>query len=344
MAKILRWGILGTGNIARQFAAGVATSMRGRVVAVASRTSESATEFAREFHLASSYASYEAILKDPEIDAIYISTPNTLHHEWTLKAMRAGRHVLCEKPISVTAAQAEEMFDTARMAGRVLIEAFMYRAHPQTHRAMELVQSGAIGRVNLIRTSFCFRIRKPEGNIRFKPDLAGGAIMDVGCYCLGFSRLVAQQEPETINAVARLHESGVDELTSVIMKFPDGINAEFAAGMMTQADNTAYISGDEGYLKIPVPWKPLPGKGEVIVAHSIPMKQESSSSAPVAPPEQSFPINDARDVYAVEADAFAATVFESAPPFVSADDSIGNMRCIERIRGRIGLGSCMGLQ
>jgi predicted dehydrogenase len=330
----LRWGILGTGNIARQFVTGVKTSTRGVLAAVGSRTPQTADAFATTHGIPRSLGSYDALIADDSYDALYVSTPNTMHHEWTIKALRAGKHVLCEKPISVTVAEAEEMFDVARQTGRVLIEAFMYRAHPQTLKAMEVIRSGAIGKVQLVRTSFCYRARKIEGNIRFDPALAGGALMDVGCYCLSFSRLVTGEEPTTLRAVARMHASGVDEQVSVVAAFPSGASAEFTVGMMTQADNTAFVCGDEGYLRIPVPWKPPAGGGEVILAYSTPPKQDGPSPV-TAPTGQRWAIGDARDVYAVEADAFSQTVLDSAPPFVSQTDTLGNMLSLERLRREI---------
>ncbi|MBC7785154.1 MAG: Gfo/Idh/MocA family oxidoreductase [Burkholderiales bacterium] len=333
--KKLRWGILGTGNIARQFAAGVMESDRGELATVGSRSAGAANSFAAKFTIPHAHGSYDAMLASADVDAIYISLPNTMHHEWTIKALQAGKHVLCEKPIGVTLAEAQEMFDVANHCGKVLIEAFMYRAHPQTLKVMELVRSGVVGQVNLIRTSFCYRVRKTEGNIRFNAGLAGGALMDVGCYCLSFSRLVAGEEPTTLAAVSRTHQSGVDEQTSVIARFPGGAVAEFTVGMMTQADNTAYICGDEGYLRIPVPWKPVPGKGEIILAHSTPPRQDSPGTAPVVPQPVSYPIDDPRPLYAIEADAFSAAVLDSAAPFVSTAETLGNMAALETLRKQI---------
>lgn len=336
MGTKLRWGILGTGNIARQFAAGVTSSARGQLTAVGSRQKQAAEAFARSFNIPQSLASYDDLLSNDTCDAVYISLPNTMHHEWTLKALRSGKHVLCEKPLAMTVAQTEEMFDVARKYGCVLIEAFMYRAHPQTHKALELVRSGQIGRVKLIRTSFCYRVRKTHGNIRFDPLLGGGALMDVGCYCLNFSRLIAGQEPDQLHGVSSKHPSGVDEQTSVIGKFPDGTAMEFTVGMMTQADNTAFICGDEGYIRIPVPWKPPPGNGEVIVGQSVPPKQDNPSVTPTVPAPTVYRIQDSRPLYGIEADAFADTVLDSVPPFVTPQDTIGNMVCLERLRQQTG--------
>jgi len=169
----------------------VNASARGQLAAVGSRRLESAQAFAGTYHIPRSCGDYESVLTTSEVDAVYVSLPNSLHHQWTLAALAAGKHVLCEKPFSVTAAEAEEMFDAARRAGRVVMEAFMYRCHPLTHAVQAAVAGGAVGRVKLIRTSFCFRTTRVADNVRFRPDLGGGAMMDVGCYCLSFTRLFA---------------------------------------------------------------------------------------------------------------------------------------------------------
>src|SRR5207302_3086127 len=172
---------------------------------------------------------------------------NSMHHEWTIKALAAGKHVLCEKPSAVTAAQAGEMFDAAGRAGRVLVEGFMYRAHPLTGAVMEACRRGDIGRLQLIRTSFCYRTSKVAGNIRFDPMLQGGGLMDIGCYCIDFSRLFAGEDPTAISCVARRYESGVDHVAAGTMLFPSGVIASFVCGMSVQANNAAYLCGDEGY-------------------------------------------------------------------------------------------------
>src|SRR5271155_2406461 len=163
MSRRLRWGILGTGNIARQFAGGAAASQRCEVAAVASRTGEAAQAFATANQIRAAYSDYESLLKDPQIEVVYNALPISLHHEWTLKALRAGKHVLCEKPIAMSAAEAEEMFDVARQSGKLLAEAFMYRSHPLTHAVLKTVRDGAIGELRLIRTSFCFRTTRIAG-------------------------------------------------------------------------------------------------------------------------------------------------------------------------------------
>lgn len=333
----LAWGIMGTGNIARQFAACMAGSRRGRIVAVGSRSGESAERFASSFSIPTAYPSYEQLLRDRQVQAVYISVPNSMHHEWTLRSLDAGKHVLCEKPFALNADQAKEMFDCARKAGLVLVEAFMYRSHPQTHEVLKAVRSGRIGTVKLIKTSFCFRIAKVEHNIRFKPELGGGALMDVGCYCLDFARLIAGQEPAKIFATARMHPSGVDECVAGVLSFPGGIQASFVCGLSLQADNTACICGDEGYIEIPWPWKPQK-KASFAIAHSTPPRQDAAPGVtPARPPRQQFDVEAPTELYALEADDFAATVLDGATPAVTPAQTLGNMRVLDEIRRQIGL-------
>jgi predicted dehydrogenase len=338
----LRWAILGTGNIARQFAVGVTASSRGVLTAVGSRSLEAAEEFARGYAVTHAYGRYDEALLGRDVDAVYISLPNSMHHEWTLAALRAGKHVLCEKPFAVTAAEAEEMFDAARKAGRVVMEAFMYRCHPQTAAVLDAVRDGAIGEVKLIRTSFCFRTTKVADNIRFRPDLAGGALMDVGCYCLSFSRLIAGEEPNVAEAACHLHASGVDELTAGVLRFPNNVTASFACGLTTQADNTAYVCGSEGYIEIPVPWKP-PARGATYsIAHSTPPRMDQQGrpgrkDAPAAPPRQAHVVDASGDLYGLEADDFAACALDGRPPRVLSQETIGNVQLLERLRKQIGL-------
>jgi len=337
MAKLLTWGILGTGNIAKQFAAGMATARRGRIAAVGSREPGSAEAFANAYAIENRH-DYAGLISDRSVDAIYLSLPNSLHHEWTIKALNAGKHVLCEKPFALDGPQAMEMFDVAQKQGKMLIEAFMYRSHPYVPAVQKVIASGAIGEVRLIRTNFCYRTTKIAGNVRFQRNLGGGALMDVGCYCLNFTRHFAAAEPVSIQASARFHESGVDQITSATMQMSHGILASFTCGMSVQADNTAAICGTEGYIEIAWPWKPAAGKGGYVLAHSAPPKQDQKGeAAPVAPPRQIISIDANQDLYALEADDFAATVLDGAAPAITREDTIGNMRCLDEIRSQIGL-------
>jgi predicted dehydrogenase len=334
MTDRLRWGILGTGNIANQFATGVAKAERSRLHAVGSRDIERSLAFAQKHNVPEALGSYEAVLADRDVQAVYVSLPNSMHHEWTLKAVAEGKHVLCEKPFAVTAAESQEMFDAAKKAGVVLIEAFMYRCHPLLAAVRQVIAEGRIGQVQMVRASFCFRIANPVGNVRFSTVLAGGALMDVGCYCLNFARLIAGSEPTGVQAQALLHDSGVDELTMVNLQF-DGMAAQFVCGMNLQTDNTAYICGTEGYIALPIPWKPPVDGAQYIVKTMTPPKSDPKAFQPQVPEVHS--VNAPMHLYGMEADAFAAVVQDGAEPFVPAADTRGNMLVLDEIRRQIGL-------
>lgn len=333
----LRWGILATGNIANQFCNGVRGAKRCTLAAVGSRSEASASAFADKFAIPAAHGSYDALIHDDRVDAIYVSLPNSMHHEWTIKALRAGKHVLCEKPMAVTVAEAQEMFDEARRAKRALVEAFMYVSHPQTTQILEAVSDGAIGQLQLIRTSFSFRTRRVEGNIRFQPALAGGALMDVGCYCVSFARLFAKSDVTDVHAVTKLHPSGVDELTSGTMRFANSVLATFNCGMTTQCDNTAHICGTDGYIAVPWPWKPPAAGATYTIAHNIPPKQDQPFGGSGTPPRQTITVDANAELYALEADDFAATVLDGAAPKVAPEETIANTRVLEQIRKQIGL-------
>jgi D-xylose 1-dehydrogenase (NADP+, D-xylono-1,5-lactone-forming) len=334
--EALRWGILGTGNMARQFCEGVAGARRCRLAAVGSRLEQSARSFAEMHHIDTACASYERILSDPRLDAIYISLPNSMHHEWAIKALSAGKHVLCEKPLAASAAQAREMFDAAERAGRVLVEAFMYRAHPLTHAVLDAVRAGAIGELKLLRTSFCYRTMRIDGNIRFDAALAGGALMDIGCYCTSFALLLAGDEPQAACAAGRLHPSGVDEMAAGVLRFARGLVCSFTCGMGVQADNTAYVCGSEGYIEVPVPWKPG-RKSSYTIARGTPPRMDGAARAQHHPPREVRMVETDLELYALEADDFAATVLDGKAPMISAHESLTNMRLLDDLRRQLGV-------
>ena len=331
----LRLGLLSTGNIARQFAAGVRASDRCVLQAVGSRTLASAQAFAEAQQVGNAYGSYDKVIADPDVDAIYIGLPNSMHHPWAIKALRAGKHVLCEKPIAVSVGEAQQMYQAAADAKRVLVEAFMYRCHPQTLKVMDTVRSGAIGVVRMIRTSFNYKTGRIADNIRFNADLAGGALMDIGCYCIDFSQLVAGAAPTRVSACARIHESGVDEMAAGVMQFANGIIASFTCGMTAAADNAAYICGSEGFIHIPVPWKPQPGAAMFTIAHGTPPRMDMGKAPSVAQDPQVVKVDAPRDVYAYEADDFAAAVLDGSAPRMPKEATLSNMRVLDELRSQV---------
>jgi predicted dehydrogenase len=302
---------------------------------VGSRSVESAKSFASSRGVARAYGSYAELLRDDTVDAIYNSLPNNLHHEWTIRALEAGKHVLCEKPFAMNFEQAKEMFAAAKKHDRVLVEAFMYRSHPLTHAVLGAVRSGEIGQLRLIRTSFCYRTARME-NIRFQKPLGGGGLMDIGCYCINFSRLIARCEPSKVHATAIIGPTGVDTVLVGTLTFPTGVLASFTCGMDLHANNTVTISGTEGYIEVPVPWKPPAQRAEYVLAHSTPPKMDTPPTAGKGPPPRESRFVDANlELYALEAMDFAATVFDGKPPAVSEADTLGNMAVIDEMRRQI---------
>ncbi len=243
----LRIGVLGAANIARAFISGVAPSKTIAVAAVASRDKAKAEAFARETGVARALGSYEALLADPEIDAIYNPLPNTLHAEWSIRALEAGKHVLCEKPLATTAADARAMFAATRKAGRHLVEAYPYRPQAQTRKLTELVAAGAIGRVQLIRSSFGVYF-DDRSNIRLRPDVGGGALLDAGSYAVSLVQLVARRRPVRVTATAQMFESGVDRTTVATLEYADGLLAQVACSFATAYHRHAQIAGDAGVI------------------------------------------------------------------------------------------------
>jgi xylose dehydrogenase (NAD/NADP) len=331
----LRWGILGTGNIARQFAAGVNASRRGTIDVVGSRSIESARAFATNFGVPTAVGSYDEVVKSPAVDAVYVSLPNSMHKEWTLRSLAAGKHVLCEKPFALSSTDAEEMFDAAERSGKLLVEAFMYKSHPLTHAFMNAIRAGEIGKVQLIRASFCYRTTKVDGNVRFAADLGGGVLMDVGCYCISLARMVTGEEPDSVHAYGHIHPTGVDDQVAASMIFPGGAMATFTCSMIAQADNTASICGSDGYIQVPVPWKPPKEKAQWILGRGMPPRQDQPQKATDVRPRGTFEVDAGGDLYGLEADDFSATVFDAKPPAVTRADTIGNMRVIEKMLAQI---------
>jgi D-xylose 1-dehydrogenase (NADP+, D-xylono-1,5-lactone-forming) len=251
----IAWGILSTARINELVLAGARASDRIDVVAVASRDQARAEVYAREHGIPSAHGSYEALLADPEVEAVYISLPNSLHVEWTLRALAAGKHVLVEKPFSRRAEEVEQAFDAADTAGLVLSEGFMWRHHPQTRRLVELVEEGAIGRLRLVRAAFSFKLAEIHGpeDVRFAPELDGGALMDVGCYCLSAHRLFAG-EPERVHAEQVVDESGVDVCVAASLAFADGVLGHFDCGFVLPFRDELELVGEQGSLFVDDPW------------------------------------------------------------------------------------------
>jgi predicted dehydrogenase len=248
----VRFGIISTAHINRLVIPGAHASDQVELVAVASRDRARAEAYAREWGIDRAYGSYDALLEDPELEAVYISLPNNLHCEWSIRSLEAGKHVLCEKPLSRSVREVEDAFDAAERTGRLLTEAFMYRHNPQTARLAELVEEGAIGELRFIRSTFSYPLFDVD-NIRLRTDVDGGSLMDVGCYCVNGSRLLAG-EPESVYGEAYVGPTGTDWVFAGTMRFPAGVLAEFDCGTCLSDRDELDAVGTEGSLFLDDPW------------------------------------------------------------------------------------------
>jgi predicted dehydrogenase len=317
-----RWGILSTANIARtKVIPGIQGAARCRVVAIASRDPGRARSVAAELGIPHAHDSYEALLADPAVDAVYIPLPNHLHAEWAIAAARAGKHVLCEKPLALTAADAERMIQVAQAEGVQLMEAFMYRHHPSWIAATDLVTKGRIGRLTAVQSWFSFFNDDPT-NIRNIRDFGGGALFDVGCYNVNLSRMLFGAEPGRISAsITRDAATGVDVLTSAILEFEGGV-ATFTCSTRAEDDQRVHIYGTDGRIEIDIPFNIPPDLPTCIrLAHG--------GDPPVSPAIEVFTFPPA-DPYSAEASAFAAAVLDGTPIPVPPADAVANLRVIER--------------
>ncbi len=340
MSSLLQWGILATGNIARAFAQGLTHSKTGKLVAVGSRSQESAQRFGQEFGLPSTacHATYEALLADPEVQAIYISNPHPGHAEWAIKCAEAGKHILCEKPLAMNHGEAMAVVEAARCHDVFLMEAFMYRCHPQTQRIVELIRDGAIGAVRVVQATFSFRAGPDPKSRLLDPELGGGGILDVGCYPVSMSRLIAGAatgkpfaNPLKLHAVGQLGATGVDEYTAAVAAFPGDIVAQLATGVGVTQENVVRIYGEEGHLFIPVPWSPSRDGG----ASKIILRRNGKADTEEVILET---VDQAKAyLYTIEADHVASHLDARQSPAMSWADSLGNMQTLDSWRDAIGL-------
>jgi predicted dehydrogenase len=305
----VKWGVLSTANINRLFLVGARQAEGAEVVAVASRDPSRAAQFAGEHGIERTHDTYESLLADPEIEAVYVPLPNSLHIPWTVRALEAGKHVLCEKPLSRHAAEVERAFDVAERHQRLLMEAFMYRHNPQTHRLVALVAEGAVGKPRLIRGAFSFVARDPA-DVRLSRELDGGALMDVGCYCVNAARLLAG-EPERLTGLQVLGGDGVDVVFAGAMGFADGVVAHFDAGLALAPRDQLEVVGDEGTLFLDDPWhvrEPL-----------IELRREDTVERIETP---------LVDSYRLEVENFSAAIRGQTEPLLGRDDAVGQARAI----------------
>jgi xylose dehydrogenase (NAD/NADP) len=290
------------------------------VVAVASRDAARAEAYAREHAIDRAYGAYDALLADPDVDAVYVSLPNSMHVEWTLRALAAGKHVLCEKPFSRRAAEVERAFDLADREGLVLSEGFMWRHHPQARKLVELVAGGAVGRLQVARASFGFQLGAVHGtdDARFRPELDGGALMDVGCYCLSALRLVAG-EPERVYAEQVVGPSGVDVCLAATLRFPGDVTAQFDCGFVVAFRDELEVVGDEARLFVDDPWH--------IASPGIERRREPE---PHTIEVEHIPVEGASS-YRLELENVSDAIRGEAPLLLGRDDALAQARAIEAL-------------
>ncbi|PWH14775.1 MAG: hypothetical protein DDG60_07275 [Anaerolineae bacterium] len=309
--RILHWGLLSTARINRAIIPPLRLSTRNRLLAVASRSQETAQAYAHEWHIPRAYGSYEALLADPEIDVIYNPLPNHLHKEWTIRAMAAGKHVLCEKPLALSAEDVDEIAAAAQQHGRVVAEAFMYRHHPQTLKVKELIKDGAIGKLQLIRGSFTFSM-KTEVNIRLNPEMGGGSLWDVGCYPISYARYLADAEPLEVFGWQVTGQTGIDDSFFGQLKFPNQVYAQFDSGFRSPYRTHLEVVGSQGTITIPAPFKP--SLNETITL----TRQETVESIAIA----------GQELYLGEVEDLADCILAGKTPRVTLADSRGNAATI----------------
>jgi predicted dehydrogenase len=330
MTNPLAWGIMGAGSIAGTFAGGLAQSRTGRPVAVGSRTQAAADAFGETWQIPNRHGSYAGLLADERVQAVYIATPHPLHTEWAIKAAEAKKHILCEKPLALNAAETKAIIEAARRNDVFLMEAFMYRCHPQTQKLVELIRAGAIGQVYVIQATFSFRASYDPQSRLLNNALGGGGILDVGCYCVSMSRLVAGAatgqpfaEPTRVEALGHVGETGVDEYTIASLSFPGDILAQLFTGVRVAGENVVRIFGTEGSLLIPSPWHPRSDGAPGIL-----LKRPGK-------PDQEIFVGQTPDVYTLEAETVAAHIDERQAPAMSWDDTLGNMQTLDRWRAAL---------
>lgn len=313
--KSLRWGLLSTARINKALFPPLRMSSRNVLSAVASRDPAKAQAYAQEHNIPRAFGSYEAMLADPDVDVIYNPLPNSLHAEWTIKAAQAGKHILCEKPLANTVEEVDAMVNAAQKAGVVLMEAFMYRHHPQTLKVKELVESGAIGRLQTIRGSFTFSLSN-EDDVRLNASLGGGSIWDVGCYPISYARLIAGSEPlEVFGWQITGSRSAVDESFFGQMRFANGVYAQFDSGFRTPFRSHIELAGDKGTINIPMPFQPYENV-------KIILKAGDTEEVITIPGEH---------LYRGEVENMADAILDGTPIRMSLQDSRGNVQTIQTL-------------
>ena len=334
MTAHINWGILGTGRIAGIFAEGLAQSTTGTLVAVASRTQESADAFAQTHKIEKGYATYDELLADPEVDAVYLAMPHPMHAEWAIKAADAGKHILCEKPMTLNHPEGMAVVEAAHRNDVFLMEAFMYRCHPQTARLVELVREGSIGDVRVIESNFSFNTDADASHRLISSELGGGGILDVGCYAVSMARLLAGAatgkpfaDPIDVHAAGHIDpRTGTDAYAAALLRFEGDILAQVSCGVRLQRESSVRIWGTQGNIRVPSPW--FPGSNGTTAEIIVERKGQESETIHVEAPA---------GLYTLEADTVAAHLDDRQAPTMPWADSLGNLQTLDRLRAALKL-------
>lgn len=328
----IRWGILSTAKIAETaFVPSLRQTQRGELVAVASRDGARAQEFARRHNIPHTFDGYDEMLASDEIDAVYIPLPNSMHAHWTQKAAAQGKHVFCEKPLGVSAAEAQSMVDTCREAGVLLFEAFVFLYHAKSLKLRQMLSDGAIGELVQMTASFTFPLQRPTDNIRMNRELGGGNLMDVGCYPIAYARFVFDEEPVAVQAACRMDpDYGVDTRSSMILTFSGDRHAALQSGFDAPGGQHAVIHGETGYITVPQPCHPKEQDGFVVCRGD---------------QEEAVVVETGVSPFAPAIEHFHECLLDDVEPMATAANAVGTLRVIEAVREssdtgrRIDLGS-----
>jgi len=330
-----RWGVISTGAIARRFAAALEGMSGHTKLAVASRDGDTARAFAAQHKFTRAYGSYEELMTDPEVDAVYVATPHPMHLEWVLRAAAAGKAILCEKPMTLNAADTERAVAAAREHRVFLTEAFMYRSHPQTARLLEIVRSSTIGAIRVVRAHFSFRVPYNPDSRLFSKSLGGGGILDVGCYPVSFARLLAGAasgepfaDPVRLQATGTLAPNGVDAYSTALLDFANGVSAEVSCGVSLNRGQELMIYGDAGRLRLTRPFACKGGTIEIFRVGDTGGPEVETVDSPI-------------DGYALEAEMLRHNLnlgrIEPDHPSMTHADSIGNARVLDQWLAALGV-------
>jgi predicted dehydrogenase len=345
LLHMLKWGIIGPGHIARVFCNGLRFSTTGRATAVASRDRNKAEQFAEIFSIPTVHDSYEALLADTSVDAVYIATIHPAHLEWVEKAAQAGKHILVEKPMGINAHQVAAMNAAAKENDVFLMEAFMYRCHPQMDKLTSLIQDGAIGEVKVVRSAFGYHAAYNPSSRAYSHSLAGGAIMDVGCYPASAARLVAGAacgksflDPVDLKASGIIGDTGVDFYTAAVLQFDNGVVGQISTAIACNLPGEIAVFGTAGILTIPQPW--LPSSPCRIAQDALALDTQFPASEILLERKgqtESIAVEVDRDLFTYEADMVAAHIAARQAPAMSWADSEGNIQVMDQWRAQIGL-------